>query len=399
MSAAPAGRPELSGEFQLVAACCIWPPSDRRNAAVRKAASATIDWDSFLQIVRRQRVAGLAHDGLKRADVVIPAAVMNALTIGSSDVARRSLLLASEALRLQGLFEAAAIPVLFVKGTALAQMAYGNIAIKQAYDIDVLVTPDAVIRAAAILDGAGYKRIFPTASVTAERFASWIEFHKEGVFQHDSHGVIVELHWRLADNPMVLRGVTANSPSRSVVVSPGHALRTLGDEDLFAYLCFHGAQHGWSRLKWLADLAAWLASKPPAEVERLYRAAKADGVGRAPDQALLLCEDLFAAPLPSLLAAEMRRDRASRWLVAIALRAMAGGGAAATEDRALGNLEIFLSHFLLAPGVWQELRTKSIGGVDFDTIVLPRALFFLYPLLRVPSWLWRRATHFVAPPR
>ena len=341
-----------------MAACCIWPPSERRNAAIRQAVSGTIDWDNVLQITRRQRVTGLVHDGLKRAEIVMPAAVVDALAAGSSDVARHSLLLASEAIRLQDLFAAAAIPVMFVKGTALAQLAYGNIAIKQAYDIDVLVRPDAVVRACAVLDAAGYKRTFPTANVTPERFATWTEFSKECVFQHDRHGVIVELHWRLADNSAVLRGVTANSASRAVAVSPGRTLRTLGDEDLFAYLCFHGAQHAWSRLKWLADLAAWLATKPPQDVERLCRAAKAAGTGRAPEQALLLCEELFGTSLPPSLAATMPKDRVNRWLVSIALSAMAGGGATQqTHDRPFGNLQIFLSHFLLAPGFWRELRT------------------------------------------
>jgi hypothetical protein len=395
-----AGRHALPAEFRLVAACCIWPPSEHRNAAIRQAASGTVDWDNVLQVTRRQRVAGLVYDGLKCAEIVMPAAVSDALAAGASDVARRSLLLASEALRLQDVFAAASIPVMFVKGTALAQLAYGNIAIKQAYDIDVLVTPDAVVRACAVLDAAGYKRTFPTANVTPERFATWTEFSKECVFQHDRHGVIVELHWRLADNPAVLRGVTANSASRAVAVSPGRALRTLGDEDLFAYLCFHGAQHAWSRLKWLADLAAWLAAKPPQDVERLCRTARAAGTGRAPDQALLLCEELFGTPLPPSLAATMPKDRVNLWLVSIALSAMAGGGATQqTHDRPFGNLEIFLSHFLLAPGFWQELHTKAIGGVDFDSVALPRPLFFLYPVLRVPSWIWRRALHLVGQSR
>jgi hypothetical protein len=388
----------LPAAFRLVAACCIWPPSERRNSAIRQASSEAIDWDNVLQITRRQRVAGLVHDGLKCAEIVLPAAVADALAIGASDVARRGLLLASEALRLQDLFAAADIPVMFVKGTALAQLAYGNIAIKQAYDIDVLVTPDAVVRSCAVLEAAGYRRTFPSAKVTAERFATWTEFSKECVFQHDRHGVIAELHWRLADNPTVLRGVTANSASRSVAVSPGRALRTLGDEDLFAYLCFHGAQHAWSRLKWLADLAAWLAPKPPEDVERLCRSAKAAGTGRAPDQALLLCEVLFGTSLPPALA--MWEDRANRWLVSIALSAMAGGGATQqTHDRPFGNLEIFLSHFLLAPSFWRELHTKAIGGVDFDSVALPRPLFFLYPVLRVPSWIWRRTLHLIGQSR
>ena len=86
--------------------------------------------------------------------------------------------------------------------------------------------------------------------------------------------------------------------SRDVLLTDTTGLRTLGDEDLFAYLCMHGALHWWNRLKWLADVNALLASTPEDNIERLVRAAEARGTGRAAAQALLLCRRLWGRPSP-----------------------------------------------------------------------------------------------------
>ena len=65
--------------------------------------------------------------------------------------------------------------------------------------------------------------------------------------------------------------------SRVVPLAGTRGLRTLGEEDLFAYLCMHGALHWWHRLKWLADINALLGAQN--DVERLIDSAKAGGRG------------------------------------------------------------------------------------------------------------------------
>jgi hypothetical protein len=390
----------LPDDFLLVAACCIWPHSARRTEAIRAVAARPIDWNKVLRVVARQRVAGLVKDGLRGAGIDPPPAIAARLAANAGDVARQSLQLASEALSLQAAFDAAVLPAVFVKGSALAMLAYGNLGIKHAWDIDLLVAPADVRRACEVLCEAGFERTMPPASFADKRFFAWTEFARECVFRHQLRGTFLELHWRLSDNRALLAHVSTSSSTRPVTIAPGQVLRTLQDEDLFAYLCLHGAHHGWSRLKWLADLAAWLSGKSEAEIEALYRKAKSDGVGRAAAQALLLCERLFGMELPPVLAAEMQSDRATRWLVAVALDAMAGDDhSRQTEDRPLGNLRIEISHFLLATGVsaWlSELQSKAVGWTDFQRFALPRPLYFLYPVLRVPSWLWRRAAHLMS---
>jgi hypothetical protein len=377
----------LSPEFRLAAACCIWPRGEKRTDAIRRAASSAIDWNKFVAVARRQRIMGLVRDGVMGAALAVPPPVAAKLATEAAETGRDALKLASEALCIQAAFDTARIPCLFVKGSALALLAYGDLGIKQAWDIDLLVSPADVPRACEILAALDYERLMPPAGFPAARFGAWVEIAREALFHNAKRKVHLELHWRLSDNHAQLDDVRASGPSLSVEIAPGKMLRTLAEDDLFAYLCLHGAHHAWARMKWLADVAAWLAGKPQAEIVRLYRSAQTKAVGRAAAQALLLSHLLFELSLPPDLLAELRRDRTVRWLVGVALDSMTG-------DRILGSMRIEASHFLVASGLrhWlREVSAKSIGWTDFQRFALPRPLYFLYPVLRLPSWLWRRA--------
>lgn len=74
---------------------------------------------------------------------------------------------------------------------------------------------------------------------------------------HGASGIIVELHWRLTNNPRLLPPEAARS--RQKIVLGDFAGVTLGPDDLLLYLSVRGAKHHWFRLKWLADVHALLA--------------------------------------------------------------------------------------------------------------------------------------------
>lgn len=362
---------------------------------MRAAAARPIDWPRFLRIVRRQRVEGLVSNALEQAQVGAPDPVRAELRAQAQDVARRNLAFAAESLRIQRLLEEAGIAFLFVKGATLDMLAYGSLGLKKARDIDLLIAPEAAGQACGLLSAAGYVRTLPGPEIGPDRFPVWLELCKETSWTHARSGTVVELHTGLVDNPDLLPNVSAHSPRQWVEVAPGARLPTLARDELFAYLCVHGATHSWSRMKWIADLAALLKDSDSAELERLYRRSLELGVGRCSAQALLLCERLFGLGLTPRLSAELRRDPATRILVRMAVRAMAGRNAERElDDTVLGTVPIHLSHFLLAPG-WRykasEARRKSLSPQDRTAIPLPRPLRFLYPLLLLPSWLWRRA--------
>jgi len=154
-----------------------------------------------------------------------------------------------------------------------------------------------------------------------------------------------------------------------------------------------GAMHGWSRLKWLADLAALLAAESSDSVEHLYRRSRALGVGLCSAQALLLCEQLLSVPIPLALLDELRRSRRATWLVRIAIKTMIGGGGRELEARPFASTRILLAQFVLCgtlPNAIAQLRYRALSVHDHVHTPLPRGLRFLYPVLRAPLWLWRR---------
>ena len=385
-----------SAEFRLVAACCAWPRSPERTKKISAAAASSIDWQRLVQIVERHRVAGLVHDGLTVARVALRQDTAQTLADAAENVARHGLKLAAEALNVQRAFTAAGIPAVFLKGTTLSLLAYRNLTVKMSLDVDVLVPGESVKSACDALRGNGYVRVAPLGDTEDDRFDGWIATANEATFQHAARRTLVDLHWRLADDHSLTGRFTPLEARRAIEVSPGAALCTLGDEDLFTFLCLHGAHHAWSRLKWLADLHAWLAGKSDPEIARLYRAAATRGVERAAMQALLLCHAVFDLEFPASVLSDARGDVALDWLVQIALGAMGSNGRAAeTQDRLLGGLDILFSQFLLSssPRGWLAVvRASSIGYGDYRRFPLPRILFFLYPLLRAPSWIWRHST-------
>jgi hypothetical protein len=378
-------------EFFIAAACSRWPPSETRQNSIRAAAKGPVDWERFLGIVDRHRIWGLARQGLTQAGVAPPGEIDNALTAKTWAVSRRNLVLAAETARLCRLFREAAIPAAFVKGVTLSVLAYGDIAIKHSRDIDILVLPARVMEAREVLERAGYALKHPLPALTETQLELLLRHGKEWEFLREASEITTELHWTLTHNSLLMRDVDVSCPLAGVRVGDAE-IPTFRIEELFVYLCVHGARHSWSRMKWLADVAALLATIPSTDIEGLYRAAQRRGSGGCAAQALLLCE--------RMLRAELRRTVTALLLEAIALDAMLGRVVQADVElsaRAFGNLRDLLSLFLLGGGsyvyVWRGVTRLFFFPEDIAAFALPRRLTWVYVILRLPLWALRRLKH------
>lgn len=381
----------LSREFLLVAACCRWPLGDAAIAAIRRQAAEAIDWASFLRIVRRHRVAGLVHNAVSAAKIELPPRIGQALASQGKNIARQNLVLTGESVRLQRVFDAAEIPVISLKGITLAQLAYGSFALKHGRDVDLLVLPERALDALQLLEREGYALRDPAPRLNAAQRRAVVQYAKEVELVRRTGGLRVELHWRLIDNPLLLEGINASSPTQDIPLPSGGRLRTLATEELFAYLAAHGAAHCWFRLKWLADLNALLSEKSDADIAHLYRRAAERGAALCAGQALLLRQRLWGAELPSGIAAELQGNRRLAVLVALALAALAG-----PEPRhdTIATARGAVAEFLLGRGpvfYFRQCQLFCYSVADAILLPLPPALHFLYPILRLPLWLWRRA--------
>jgi hypothetical protein len=381
-------------EFQLAATCCRWPPSENRKTAVRAAAAGITDWNGFLRQVDRQRIAGLANDALSSADILLPPVIAQTLAAKAQRIALRNLSFAAETVRLQRIFVTANISILVLKGVALAQLAYGSLTIKHARDIDLLVPPNGAEAAMQILERAGYGLVLPAQKMNGKQRRALVTYGREAEFFHPSRGLRLELQWRAADNPYLLKGINVHSAGQRVVLADDISVDTLRDDDLFAYLCVHGARHAWSRLKWLADLNALLVTKD-TDITALYHHAQGVGVGLCAGQALLLCHRLLDLQLSPALLDKLQTNRRIEKLAAIAMGVMTTPHTETEVDGgAIGVTRGVLRQFLLGEGrgyFVAQFKAIAVGLDDAIYLPLPQRLHFLYPLLRLPLWLWRRS--------
>lgn len=337
----------VTPELKFAVECC------RHNFAGNDGAIATpprsLDWPRFLELVRFHRVQGLAWKALDDGGPA-PSAILEALSLDAQAIAAANLRAAAASRDVLDDFEAAGVPALFVKGLTAAALAYRQPLLKMSWDIDLLVAPENIPAAAEHLAKRGHRPILPHPPADLEH---WHRRRKESVWASDD-GLHVELHSRLADNTRLIPCITVDSPSETVEVAPGIRLPTLARDELFAYLCVHGASSAWFRLKWISDLAGLIHGQSGEMIERLYEWSQALGAERAAGQALLLADSLFSTLNNTRLREMLRQDRAIVRLAEAAYRQVTGPPREPTSGR-LGTWRIHLTQFGLKPGLGFKL--------------------------------------------
>lgn len=321
----------------LLVDCCRPTLSDA-DLALIGGRLAKADGARLATLAERHRVEGLVWRTMKRAGVI----PLGTHPIGESarHIAADGLAMAVESGRVHGAFSRASLPHLFVKGQTLGALAWNEPLAKQQLDIDLLVPPGAVAKAARLLDSLGYVQQIPDPSVDP---ADWHRSRKESQWRSDD-GFLLDLHTRLGDNPALMPSAVATVAARMVEIPGGVALPTLPERLLLPYLAVHGASSAWFRLKWIADFAALVTRIDPASLATITEQAPRLGAGRTMAAAMILANRLLGTRLP----VEVEADRATLRLVDLAMRSLSDPRE--PTERRFGTLPIHLSGALMVPG-------------------------------------------------
>jgi hypothetical protein len=347
-------------EFTLLLGCCRW--NLRADHVPPPLPDAPFDWKSFLRLARFHRVQGLAWRSLASLGARIPGDIAKALSNDAAVIAASNLAAAQECGQLRRTFESSGVPLLFLKGLTLGALAYGASSAKAAVDIDLLVPPAMLERSAQLLGSLGYKPA-GLAENNPEALLRWHRSQKESLWAKAGTPLRIDLHSRLSDNPRLLPTLGTDSPRQIVNVGNGIQLPTLADDELFAYLAVHGSSSAWFRLKWIADFAALLGTLSAGEIERRYRRSLELGAGRAPAQALLVADALFASLADDQLRAELRREPAARLLCRAALEQLAGRSEPVEPTASMfGTAKIHWTQLFLLPGIGFKLSEAVRQG-------------------------------------
>jgi len=365
----------------------------RRNTdrdQLRSLIKHDLDWDYLLAIAYAHGLLPLLHKHL--APDLVPAHVLSRLKRESVANSQNVLHLTGKQLRVYKLFKENSVPVALFKGPLLSQMAYGEMSLRQAGDIDLLINRRDFTQARLLLESLGYEI---TPRLTPAQLSSHLNNHCEIQFMRDEWLTVVDLHWDLAPRSFVFGVKPEDVMSRLQSVSlAGTTVETFGAEDLLLYQAMHGAKHLWRRLEWISCLAESLRATTTIDWDTLVdRAAKAHAT-RMLALGLRLVEEFSDAPVPSEVFAAVDPNKTmQRMATQIRAQLFTTFGAAESMETNLYNLRIMDRKRDVLVSALRSIFVPTLP--DWQSLALPaslHSLYYAYRPLRLSKVYWRKLT-------
>lgn len=363
-------------------------PAENQVESIRSLADENLNWELLLRLAATHAITPLLYWRLK---AVSPHRIPPPLEVTFQKNVRNSLRLTGELLQLQQLFQREGVPLLPFKGPTLAMAAYGNLALRQFVDLDLLVPKSHALRARDLLLARGYATHLQLSS---KREQAYLRVYDEFMLSSEDGQTLVELHWAITPYkfsvPLEISSFWARAES---ICLANIEVPSLCTEDLLLVLCIHGAKHCWSHLCLIADVAWLIARRPNVQWDDLLQRARTVGSLRMVFLGLKLAGSILEAPLPQSLLQRIESDQA----VPI-LAAQVTAGLFSHRDQSGRILRAGIFH-MQARERWQDrvrylYRLTTTPGVeDWQLADLPPSLAFLYPVLRFPRILgkyWMR---------
>ena len=142
MNAAYAKRAEQvpRPEIELLLACARTRISEESVSRIGRLVGLLTDWDDLISTGNFHGVLPLLYTSLRHVcDQAVPSSPMTELRARFHSNSARNLFLAARLLKILQLLEANGISAVAFKGPTLAVIAYGNLALREFCDLDVLV--------------------------------------------------------------------------------------------------------------------------------------------------------------------------------------------------------------------------------------------------------------------
>ncbi|MGB9176211.1 MAG: nucleotidyltransferase family protein [Methanoregula sp.] len=211
------------------------------------------DWNNLLSLLRSHWIIPLVAATVAAwpEEYRPPPAVLSDLRQARLSGKARTILTGRQCSTIISALQEAGIPVLLIKGPALARTLYSDPSLRQSSDIDLLVKPRDFERCEEVMADLGY-------TTTARTFRiSRHAFHHQAFLPHGP-GVLTEIHWNpdFGFNFFAASWVDAAFDHKIAVSAQDLSFETMSPVDHLLYLVFHNMiQHNHVRLDWIGDIA------------------------------------------------------------------------------------------------------------------------------------------------
>ena len=369
-------------EHELLLCCGSPATSPAAERRLHELVQSRIEWSDVFRSAGRHGVAPLLHRALAGdARSNIPASFYDAFEQQVIACGMQSRLLMRRAADTLRLFEQDGLRALVFKGGSLGKLAYGDVALRQFTDLDLLVHRDDYDRARTLLVRHGYRQ--------------HADYGWESTFLRDAL-VPVDLHFSLtpAMFPLPL-DFDRWWRRRQLVEVEGYEMPTLSHEDLTIVLAVQiskDAASGTLRLAKLYDLAYLIAHKRDLDWTAVAQESNRLRIRGMLAFAVQLMATLLRQPIPAPAAAITRPRPRLRSLIARQTREVFQEIDAKGPTRR--RLIAFHWHLRedvrdkLWPFLAVALEAATPNDWDRAVIRLPRSLFALYYVIRPLRLAW-----------
>lgn len=256
---------KLKPEYQLLLFAARGGNSAEFPAELERLLSEPIDWTVLLRIAKKHRLLEMLYWTLRKRNGTIPEEFLSKLSKASSFTAKINDRLLTEIVSITKIANQAQIPLIHMKGAALAASVYSESWLRHHGDLDILVPLEHFAQMLDLLKGEQYE---PTVIETKKK-ATWETLHRAEVralgwavtVRHRRKLIAIDLHWRLMKNSVLSIPIADAWKYRSSFDYRGTQISVFEPSINFLYLARHAAKHGWTHLRWIADLVALTESR------------------------------------------------------------------------------------------------------------------------------------------
>lgn len=297
----------LSPEHELILACARSSLDDRQTSKAEHLLLEPLDWSQLISLTNRHLVTPLVFHYLDSAGLsdALPRNIYERMRHFTVANLARNMQRYAELDRILDSFKVSSIPVVILKGAALAKTVYADVSLRQFGDIDVLIPRDRLASARQIMVESGYtllKDNYPVPDYLNEELGcEWTYYNST---------TVIEIHWNLLDLKAPFQFNPVGMIARSVPLQlDHHEALSLCPEDEIIHLCIHQYKHHWQQLRDLCDVAELLRYHGSSfDWDTTLARSSEVGADRCLYYTLLLSKRLLDAPMPDdILLALSRR--------------------------------------------------------------------------------------------
>lgn len=363
-------------ENQFLLSCIRYQLNSATASDVRGLLGTDLHWDILVQNAVQQNVFMILYQTLKAThSEVIPSVIFQRIELEAQKRLTYNLFLTNKLLQVLNLLAEHNIQAIPFKGPIWANLAYGNMGLRDFCDLDILVRPQDFSKAKDVLIEQGYYD---------KHFGKLEESIGQAQMVLPDSRVNIDVHYQLTPQFFYLQIETEPFFEGLQTLSvAGKQVVTFSPENSLALSYIQGAKDSCNTLKRICDFGALMQTYPEANWQEVMAKCGTDESDRIFWLGIAIAQTYLQIPLPEILSEKLKQFPE---VVKVARQ----------HEEYMYHKNIEYGYIFFIISLWEKRENTlwsrlqywlkiifRVNARDRELFPLPDLLFFLYYPLRI----------------